>query len=164
MRVTHRGSCASPDAIFEQEFNSLQAQREACEAFITSQRHEGWAGLPVDYDDGGCSGATMERLALQRLLADVTAGRVDIVVVYKIDQLTRARMPSWPAPARGHRDSAMRARRGVSFVQMGAGSVRIASDRTSVLGPQRRDLNSHPEPAFRLLTPQAPECTKLLDT
>jgi site-specific DNA recombinase len=74
----------------DQEFNSLQAQREACEAFIMSQRHEGWVCLPKAYDDGGFSGATMDRPALQRLLADLTAGRVDIVVVYKIDRLTRA--------------------------------------------------------------------------
>jgi DNA invertase Pin-like site-specific DNA recombinase len=74
----------------EQEFNSLQAQREACEAFINSQRHEGWVRLHASYDDGGFSGATMERPALQRLLADITAGRVDIVVVYKIDRLTRS--------------------------------------------------------------------------
>ena len=74
----------------EQEFNSLQAQREACEAFINSQRHEGWVCLPACYDDGGFSGATMERPALQRLLADITAGHVDIVVVYKIDRLTRS--------------------------------------------------------------------------
>jgi len=74
----------------EQEFNSLLAQREACEAFITSQRHEGWVCLRAGYDDGGCSGATMERPALQQLLADITAGRVDIVVVYKIDRLTRS--------------------------------------------------------------------------
>src|SRR5467141_3374617 len=74
----------------EQEFNSLQAQREACEAFITSQRHEGWMCLPEGYDDGGFSGATTARPALQQLLADLTAGRVDIVVVYKIDRLTRS--------------------------------------------------------------------------
>ena len=74
----------------EQEFNSLQAQREACEAFITSQRHEGWVCLRAGYDDGGFSGATMDRPALQRLLADIAAGRVDIVVVYKIDRLTRS--------------------------------------------------------------------------
>ena len=74
----------------EQEFNSLQAQREACEAFITSQRHEGWMCLPKGFDDGGFSGATMDRPALQQLLADLTAGRVDIVVVYKIDRLTRS--------------------------------------------------------------------------
>jgi len=74
----------------EQEFHSLLAQREACEAVITSQRHEGWVCLRAGYDDGGFSGATMGRLALQRLLADITAGRVDIVVVYKIDRLTRS--------------------------------------------------------------------------
>src|SRR5437764_5901819 len=74
----------------EQEFNSLQAQREACEAFIDSQRHEGWVCLPQAYDDGGVSGATMERPALQQLLADIAAGRVDTVVVYKIDRLTRS--------------------------------------------------------------------------
>ena len=61
----------------EQEFNSLQAQREACEAFINSQRHEGWVCLRASYDDGGFSGATMDRPALQQLLADITAGRVD---------------------------------------------------------------------------------------
>ena len=74
----------------EQEFNSLQAQREACEAYIASQRHEGWVCLRAAYDDGGFSGGTMERPALQRLLADIEAGRVDIVVVYKIDRLTRS--------------------------------------------------------------------------
>src|SRR5215510_5273445 len=74
----------------EQEFNSLQAQREACEAFIESQRQEGWLCLRAAYDDGGFSGATMDRPALQRLLADLTAGRVDTVVVYKIDRLTRS--------------------------------------------------------------------------
>jgi DNA invertase Pin-like site-specific DNA recombinase len=74
----------------EQEFNSLQAQREACEAFIASQRHEGWACLATCYDDGGFSGATTDRPALQRLLTDITAGRVDTIVVYKIDRLTRS--------------------------------------------------------------------------
>ena len=74
----------------EQEFNSLRAQREACEAFIKSQRHEGWVCLAACYDDGGFSGATMDRPALQQLLADITAGRVDTVVVYKIDRLTRS--------------------------------------------------------------------------
>src|ERR1700759_1201028 len=74
----------------EQEFNSLQAQREACEAFINSQRHEGWVCLPQAYDDGGFSGATMERPALQQLLADIAAGRVGTIVVYKIDRLTRS--------------------------------------------------------------------------
>jgi DNA invertase Pin-like site-specific DNA recombinase len=74
----------------EQEFNSLQAQRETCEAFIDSQRHEGWVCLHAAYDDGGFSGATMDRPALQQLLADVKAGRVDTIVVYKIDRLTRS--------------------------------------------------------------------------
>ena len=74
----------------EQEFNSLQAQREACEAFIDSQRHEGWVCLRAAYDDRGFSGATMDRPALQQLLADITAGRLDTVVVYKIDRLTRS--------------------------------------------------------------------------
>jgi site-specific DNA recombinase len=74
----------------EQEFNSLQAQREACEAFIKSQRHEGWVCLAESYDDGGISGATMERPALQQLLAEIQAGWVDVVVVYKVDRLTRS--------------------------------------------------------------------------
>src|SRR5271154_2003479 len=72
----------------EQEFNSLHAQREACEAFIISQRHEGWSCLPQLYDDGGRSGGNIERPALQLLLADIREGKVDVVVVYKIDRLT----------------------------------------------------------------------------
>ena len=74
----------------EQEFNSLHAQREACEAYIKSQRHEGWTCLPQAYDDGGLSGATLERPALWQLLADIQAGRVDVVVCYKVDRLTRS--------------------------------------------------------------------------
>ena len=74
----------------EQAFNSLHAQREACEAFIRSQRHEGWKLIETAYDDGGLSGGTMERPALQRLLTDIRAGRVDTVVVYKVDRLTRS--------------------------------------------------------------------------
>src|SRR3954462_3353951 len=74
----------------EQEFNSLHAQREACEAFIRSQRHEGWVCLPQSYDDGGFSGGTMDRPALQQLLSDIQAGKVDVVVTYKIDRLTRS--------------------------------------------------------------------------
>jgi site-specific DNA recombinase len=74
----------------EQAFNSLHAQREACEAFIRSQRHEGWSCLPQAYDDGGRSGATMDRPALQLLLTAIREGRVDVVVVYKIDRLTRS--------------------------------------------------------------------------
>src|SRR6202171_3911274 len=74
----------------EQEFNSLAAQREACEAYIRSQRNEGWILAKTRYDDGGFSGGTMERPALQRLLADIRAGRIDIVIVYKVDRLTRS--------------------------------------------------------------------------
>src|SRR4051812_4551776 len=74
----------------EQAFNSLHAQREACEAYIKSQRDEGWTCLPQHYDDGGLSGATMDRPALQRLLADIQAGKVDVVVCYKVDRLTRS--------------------------------------------------------------------------
>src|SRR6202166_2152376 len=74
----------------EQEFNSLHAQREACEAFIRSQRHEGWSCLPQAYDDGGRSGGNLERPALQQLLAEIREGKVDVVVVYKIDRLTRS--------------------------------------------------------------------------
>ncbi|PCJ61599.1 MAG: recombinase family protein [Rhodospirillaceae bacterium] len=74
----------------EQEFNSLDAQRESCEAYIASQKHEGWTCLPEMYDDGGISGATMERPALKRLLADIETGKVDTVVVYKVDRLTRS--------------------------------------------------------------------------
>jgi DNA invertase Pin-like site-specific DNA recombinase len=74
----------------EQDFNSLDAQREACQAYILSQRHEGWSALPQMYDDGGISGGTMERPALKRLLTDVAAGKIDVVVVYKVDRLTRS--------------------------------------------------------------------------
>ena len=74
----------------EQEFNSLDAQREACEAYILSQKSTGWVALPDMYDDGGISGGTLERPALKRLLADIAAGRIDTVVVYKVDRLTRS--------------------------------------------------------------------------
>src|SRR4029450_2386457 len=74
----------------EQAFNSLDAQREACAAFILSQKHEGWAVLSTLYDDGGYSGGTLDRPALQRLLADIADAKVDVVVVYKIDRLTRS--------------------------------------------------------------------------
>lgn len=76
----------------EQEFNSLDAQYEACSAYIVSQKSEGWKRTPVRYDDGGISGGTLERPALRRLLADIEAGRIDLVVVYKIDRLTRSLM------------------------------------------------------------------------
>ena len=74
----------------EQDFNSLDAQREACEAYIASQKHEGWSVVAAPYDDGGLSGGTMERRALLRLLDDIRAGKVDVVVVYKVDRLTRS--------------------------------------------------------------------------
>ncbi len=74
----------------EQDFNSLHAQREACEAFIKSQQHEGWKALTTQYDDGGFSGGTLERPSLKRLLADLEEHRVKIVVVYKVDRLTRS--------------------------------------------------------------------------
>src|SRR5437016_13520902 len=72
------------------KFNSLDAQREACEAYIKSQAHEGWRPVPDRYDDGGLSGASLNRPALQMLLADIGAGKIDIVVVYKVDRLTRS--------------------------------------------------------------------------
>ena len=74
----------------EQDFNSLISQREACEAFVRSQAGEGWRLSKTHYDDGGLSGGTMERPALQRLLDDIRQGLVDVVVVYKVDRLTRA--------------------------------------------------------------------------
>ena len=76
----------------DQEFNSLHAQREACENYIASQRHEGWVLVPDRYDDGGVSGGTLDRPALKRLIADIEFGLVDVVVVYKIDRLSRSLM------------------------------------------------------------------------
>src|SRR5437762_1383546 len=74
----------------EQDFNSLHAQRESCDAYIKSQRHEGWTPLPTLYDDGGYSGGSTERPALKRLLADIQSHLIDVVVVYKVDRLTRS--------------------------------------------------------------------------
>ena len=76
----------------DMEFNSLDAQRESCEAYIASQKPEGWILVPDRYDDGGFSGGTLERPALKRLLADIESGRIDVVVVYKIDRLSRSLM------------------------------------------------------------------------
>ena len=94
---TARPACAarstrrvSTDARLEQEFNSLDAQREASEAYIKSQTHEGWSLVRARYDDGGFSGGSMERPALQKLLLDVQAKRIDVIVVYKVDRLTRS--------------------------------------------------------------------------
>jgi site-specific DNA recombinase len=80
----------STDEGLEQTFNSLDAQRAACEAYIQSQAGEGWECLPQVYDDGGWSGGNMERPALKRLLDEISKGQVDIVVVYKVDRLTRS--------------------------------------------------------------------------
>lgn len=82
----------SSDEGLEQEFNSLEAQREACEAYIRSQSHEGWRLIPERFDDGGFSGGTLERPALQTLLESVREKRVDVIVIYKIDRLTRSLM------------------------------------------------------------------------
>src|SRR5271166_3243971 len=94
-RSAKKARCAiytrkSTEESLDQAFNSLDAQREACAAFILSQKHEGWTALLTRYDDGGYSGGTMERPALKRLIAEIEAGRVDVVVVYKVDRLTRA--------------------------------------------------------------------------
>jgi site-specific DNA recombinase len=74
----------------EQGFNSLHAQREACEAYVLSQAGEGWKAIPTEYDDGGFSGGNMERPAMRQLLVDIDRGLIDIVVVYKVDRLTRS--------------------------------------------------------------------------
>ena len=76
----------------EQDFNSLDAQREACESYIKSQLHEGWILVEKQYNDGGFSGGTLERPAVKELFKDIQAGEVDIVVVYKVDRLTRSLM------------------------------------------------------------------------
>src|SRR6202048_1033575 len=80
----------SPEHNLDLEFNSLDAQREACEAYIKSQEHEGWRLVPDRYNDGGLSGASLDRPALQQLMVDVRAGKLTIVVVYKVDRLTRS--------------------------------------------------------------------------
>lgn len=80
----------STDEGLEKEFNSLDAQREACEAYIVSQRHEGWVLVVDSYDDGGFSGGSMQRPGLKRLLDDLGTGKVDLILVYKVDRLTRA--------------------------------------------------------------------------
>ncbi len=80
----------STDEGLDQDFNSLDAQREAGEAYIKSQKHEGWECVPELYDDGGFSGGHLERPALKRLLADIEAGKIDVVVVYKVDRLSRS--------------------------------------------------------------------------
>jgi DNA invertase Pin-like site-specific DNA recombinase len=93
--VTPRIKCAiytrkSSEEGLDQSFNSLDAQREACEAYIQSQKHEGWVPLTAKFDDGGFSGGNMDRPALQRLMADIADRKVNTVVVYKVDRLTRS--------------------------------------------------------------------------
>ncbi len=93
--MTPRIKCAvytrkSSEEGLDQSFNSLDAQREACEAYVLSQRHEGWVALSTKYDDGGFSGGNIERPALKKLMADIAEGRVNTVVVYKVDRLTRS--------------------------------------------------------------------------
>ena len=80
----------SSDEGLEQEFNSLDAQYDSCKAYILSQKHEGWSVARERYDDGGFSGGSMERPGLKALLADIVAGKIDVVVIYKIDRLTRS--------------------------------------------------------------------------
>ena len=82
----------STDEGLDKEFNTLDAQRDACAAYIASQRHEGWIEVPDYYDDGGYSGGTLERPALKRLLVDIEQGRIDVIAVYKIDRLSRSLM------------------------------------------------------------------------
>src|SRR5690606_15155141 len=85
----------SSDEGLDQSFNSLDAQREAGEAYVKSQASEGWTAMTARYDDGGFSGGSMERPALKLLLDDIAAGLIDVVVVYKIDRLTRSLADSW---------------------------------------------------------------------
>jgi site-specific DNA recombinase len=80
----------STDQGLEQDFNSLDAQYDACQAYIRSQPHAGWTLVRVKYDDGGFSGGNTDRPALQRLLEDVRAGKVQVIIVYKVDRLTRS--------------------------------------------------------------------------
>ena len=97
VQMPKRSRCAiytrkSSEEGLDMEFNSLDAQREACEAYVASQRSEGWAAIRERYDDGGFSGGTLERPALKQLLADIEAGLIDVIVVYKIDRLSRSLM------------------------------------------------------------------------
>ena len=117
-RSTHNAAirCAiytrkSTDEGLDREFNSLDAQRESAEAYIASQRHEGWSCLPEHYDDGGFTGGNMQRPALERLCVDIEAGQVDCVVVYKVDRLSRSLLDF-------ARIMELFDRRGVSFVSV----------------------------------------------
>jgi DNA invertase Pin-like site-specific DNA recombinase len=95
--ILKRARCAiytrkSSEEGLDMEFNSLEAQREACEAYVASQKAEGWAAIRERYDDGGFSGGTLDRPALKQLTCDIEAGLIDVIVVYKIDRLSRSRM------------------------------------------------------------------------
>jgi hypothetical protein len=129
----------------EQAFNSLDAQREACEAYVAAQRHEGWKALRTPYNDGGFSGGSMERPALKRLLADIQAGKVDAVVVYKVDRLTRSLTDF--ARIVDAFDKA-----GVSFV-----SVTQAFNTTSSMG---RSMSSSPSPSSSARSPVSASATR----
>src|SRR6476469_6006960 len=94
-QLPQRQRCAiytrkSTDDRLDRDFNSLDSQREVCSAYITSQRHKGWSELPECYEDPAQSGGTIDRPALQQLLRDIEAGRIDVIVIYKIDRLTRS--------------------------------------------------------------------------
>ena len=122
-----RSRCAiytrkSTEEGLEQGFNSLHAQREACEAYVLSQAGEGWQALPREYDDGGFSGGSMDRPGLKQLMADIARGEIDIVVVYKVDRLTRS-LPDFAKMVEAF-DA-----RGVSFV-----SVTQAFNTTNSMG------------------------------
>ena len=95
--ILKRSRCAiytrkSSEEGLDMEFNSLAAQRDACEAYVTSQKAEGWVALRDRYDDGGFSGGTLDRPALKQLISDIEAGLIDVIVVYKIDRLSRSLM------------------------------------------------------------------------
>ena len=120
----------------EQGFNSLHAQREACEAYVLSQAGEGWQALPREYDDGGYSGGSMERPGLKQLMADIAKGEIDIVVVYKVDRRTRS------LPARSARVRATRRMRSTARVlRTPAACERRSGPRahsSTACGPRRR--------------------------
>jgi site-specific DNA recombinase len=129
----------STDEGLDMEFNLLDAQREACEAYIVSQRAEGWLLVENRYDDGGVSGGTLERPALKRLLTDVEAGKIDIVLVYKIDRLSRSMLDFLKLVETFERH-------GVTFV-----SITQSFNTTSSMGVNRRsNLTPYRRP---ILTP-----------
>jgi signal transduction histidine kinase len=142
----------SSDEGLELTFNSLDAQREACAAYIDSQRHEGWLALDDRYDDGGYSGGTLERPALQRLIRDIEAGRVDTVVCYKIDRLSRSLTDfaklraglgtdvNAPPMAEAGPSEIVQAAR--AFNQMQERIQRLVDDRTRMLAAIAHDLRT----------------------